>query len=77
MAYITKDTTGLVQLWNNKPEYNHVMNCFQAWIKRGYYNEVAVDITANNYFNDMFKNEDIDLPCCYEILETKQKSIKL
>lgn len=77
MAYITKDTTGLVQLWNNKPEYNYIMNCFQAWTEHGYYNEVAVDITANKYFNDMFKNEGVDLPYCFEILEIKQKSIEL
>ena len=52
-AYITKDKFGLVQLWNNKPEYNNEMGCWQAWIKEGYYNEIAIDVTANNLFREM------------------------
>lgn len=51
-AYITKDKYNLVQLWNNKPEYNNEMECWQAWIKKGYYNEVGVDVTANNLFRE-------------------------
>lgn len=51
-AYITKDKFGLVQLWNNKPEYNNAMRCWQAWIKEGYYNEIGIDITANNLFRE-------------------------
>ena len=39
-AYITKDKHGLVQLWNNKPEFNEVMDCWFAWIDKGYNNEV-------------------------------------
>ena len=51
-AYITKDKYGLVQLWNNKPEFNKIMNCWAAWIIPGRQNEVAVDITANNCFRN-------------------------
>lgn len=49
-AYITKDKNGIVQLWNNKPEYNVIVGCWQAWIKKGYHNEVPIDITANDFF---------------------------
>lgn len=47
-AYITKDKQGIVQLWNNKPEFNELMNCWVGWIIKGYNNEVAVDVTANS-----------------------------
>ena len=52
MAYLTKDKHGLVQLWNNKPKFNEVMDCWIAWITEGYHNEVAVDITANDTFRE-------------------------
>lgn len=45
-AYITKDKNGIAQLWNNKPEYNQVMQCWQAWITKGYINEVPIDVTS-------------------------------
>lgn len=28
------------------------MGCWQAWLKEGYYNEVGVDVTANNLFRE-------------------------
>ncbi len=51
-AYITKDKTGLVQLWNNKPNYNHIVNMWIGWIEKGRINEVPIDITANDYFRN-------------------------
>ena len=51
-AYLTKDKQGIVQLWNNNPEYNHVMKCWQGWIKRGFYNEIPIDVTSNNLFRE-------------------------
>lgn len=64
-AYLTKDKQGLVQLWNNKPEWNEFGQCFIGWIKKGEWNEVAVDITANEYFRELV------------IFETSPKLIKL
>ena len=58
MAYLTIDKFGVVQLWNHKPEYNKKMKCWQAWIKKGYFNEVAIDITANDYFRNNITFEE-------------------
>ena len=68
MAYLTKDTTGLVQLWNNKPEYNKKMECFQAWLpgKEGYHNEVGIDVTGNDYFRNLFEQQE--RPCVVDIV---------
>lgn len=48
-AYITKDKHGLVQLWNNKPYYNEVVDMWIGWKEKGRINEVAIDVTDNNY----------------------------
>lgn len=64
-AYITKDKHGLVQLWNNKPKFNEVMDCWIAWIEEGRFNEVAVDVTANNLLRES------------ATFETSPKEIKL
>lgn len=67
MAYLTKDRSGLTQLWNNKPEYNEKKWCFQAWLpgKEGYHNEVAIDVTSNEYFYHLF--DGLKLPSMIEI----------
>ena len=66
MAYLTKDGSGLVQLWNNKPELSKNKDIWIAWIdKKACKNEVAVDVTANDYFRHLF---DIHVsPCCIDI----------
>lgn len=51
-SYITKDKTGLVQLWNNKPEYNEVVDMWIGWVDKGRINEIAVDVTANEYLRN-------------------------
>lgn len=51
-AYITKDKSGLVQLWNNKPEFNKHTGCWQSWIIKGISNEVGIDITNNDLFRE-------------------------
>lgn len=69
MAYLTKDNAGLVQLWNNKPEFANDM--WFAWInKKSYKNEIGVDVTNNNYFRNLFSIHKT--PCCVEI-EVKYK----
>ena len=67
MAYLTKDSTGLIQLWNNKPMYNKEAGWFYAWLpgKVGIHNEIAVDVTNNDYFRDLFITETA--PSCAEI----------
>lgn len=55
-AWITKDSTGLVQLWNNKPEYNEDADLWYAWEDRAnYINECAIDVTENKFLNNIVK----------------------
>ena len=69
MAYLTKDNTGLVQLWNNKPELAN--DIWIAWIdKENYKNEIGIDVTNNNYFRNLFSIHKT--PCCLDI-EIKYK----
>ena len=73
MAYLTKDKSGLIQLWNNKPELTKNKSSWLAWIdKNSYKNEIGIDVTSNNYFRALF---DIHKsPCCLDI-ELKYKLI--
>ena len=73
MAYLTKDKSGLIQLWNNKPELSKNKDIWVAWVdKKNYKNEVAVDVTANDYFRHLF---DMHVsPCCVDI-ELKYKVV--
>lgn len=65
MAYLTKDMSGLIQLWNNKPELCNDIWC--AWIdKTMSKNEIGIDVTCNEYFNSLFGN--IPAPICISIL---------
>lgn len=53
MAYLTKDVSCLIQLWNNKPEL--VNGCWQAWNNQEEYdNEIGIDVTNNDYFRNLF-----------------------
>lgn len=65
MAYLTKDIQGIVQLWNNKPEWNKHFQQFQAWNIKGVHNEVPIDVTANNYFREAF--DIYELPAIIDI----------
>lgn len=65
-AYLTKNITGTVFLWNNKPEYNKYLESYIAW-EAGYEgerNEVGIDVTANEYFRNIFPTEP---PCAIKI----------
>ena len=46
MSYITKDQSGLVQLWNNKPIYNKHSRIWFAWNGPNK-NEIGIDVTNN------------------------------
>ena len=73
MAYLSKDKYGLVQLWNNKPELSKNKDIWIAWIDRkNNKNEVAVDVTANDYFRHLF---DIHVPPCCVNIELKYKVV--
>ena len=73
MAYLTKDKCGLIQLWNNKPELSKNKDIWVAWInKNNYKNEVAVDVTANDYFRHLF---DMHVPPCCVDIELKYKVV--
>ena len=70
MSYITKDTTGLVQLWNNKPELAN--GIWVAWIvKKSGKNEIGIDVTNNNYFKNLFSR--YKTPCCVVIKDIRIK----
>lgn len=65
-AYLTKNKDGIVFLWNNKPEYNKYLESYMAW-EAGYEgerNEVGIDVTANEYFRNIFPTEP---PCAIKI----------
>ena len=50
-AYVTKALDGTVQLWNNKPEFNHDTRLWEAWWnKEADKNEIGIDITDNETF---------------------------
>lgn len=73
MAYLTKDKSGLIQLWNNKPELTKNKSSWLAWIdKNNYKNEIGIDVTSNNYFRELFDRYKV--PCCLDI-ELKYKLI--
>ncbi len=73
MAYLTKDPSGLVQLWNNKPEFNKSSGFYFAWINRKENkNEIGIDVTENKYFRELFDRYEI--PCCVQI-ELKYKTV--
>lgn len=65
-AYLTKNTNGIVFLWNNKPEYNKYLESYMAWEAghEGERNEVGIDVTANEYFRNIFPTEP---PCAIKI----------
>lgn len=65
MAYLTKDKTGLVQLWNNKPEWSIEGECFYARKVPNEVNEIGIDVTENKYFRELFLLEEE--PCIAEI----------
>lgn len=66
MAYLSKDNSGLVQLWSNKPEYNKYAEAWQAWIDHeNNKNEVGIDVTNNRYFRHLF--DIYDTPTCLDI----------
>lgn len=63
-AYLTKDPSGLVQLWNNKPiwyepEGHPELGYFYAWKqgKKGTDNEIGIDISDNNYLSSLVTPE--------------------
>ena len=67
MAYLTKDKSGLVQLWNNKPELSKDKSMWLAWIdKINGKNEVGIDVTSNDYFRSLFTKHKI--PCSASII---------
>lgn len=75
MAYLTKDPSGLVQLWNNKPEFNKSSGFYFAWINRKENkNEIGIDVTENKYFRELF--DRYKTPCCVQI-ELNTKLFKL
>lgn len=65
-AYLTKNTNGIVFLWNNKPEYNKYLESYIAWESghEGEWNEVGIDVTANEYFRNIFTEKP---PCAIKI----------
>lgn len=65
-AYLTKNKNGIVFLWNNKPEYNKYLESYMAWQSghEGEWNEVGIDVTANEYFRNIFTTEP---PCAIKI----------
>lgn len=65
-AYLTKNKDGIVFLWNNKPEYNKYGEFYMAWEAghEGEWNEVGIDVTANEYFRNIFPTEP---PCAVKI----------
>ena len=64
MIYLTKDKSGLVQLWNNKPELAN--DIWLAWIDKSEgKNEVAIDVTSNDYLRSLFNDDEI--PACYKL----------
>ena len=65
-AYLTKNTNGTVFLWNNRPEYNKFLESYMAWEsgKEGEWNEIGIDVTANEYFRNIFPTEP---PCAIKI----------
>ena len=56
MAYLTKDKSNLIQLWNNKPSYNFSHGIFYAWKKgkEGIDNEIAIDVSNNEKLSNLF-----------------------
>ena len=71
MAYLTKDKSGLIQLWNNKPELSKNKDVWLAWVDRDNgKNEVGIDVTSNDYFRHLF--DIYKAPCCVNI-ELKYK----
>ena len=71
-AYLTKDNSGLVQLWNNEPEL--VNGCWQAWIIKGVNNEVGIDVTGNDYFRNVFTH--YERPACLNIMVMYEPILK-
>lgn len=57
MAYLTKDKSNLIQLWNNKPSYDFSHGIFYAWKKgkEGIDNEVAIDVTNNERLSSLLQ----------------------
>lgn len=53
MAFLTKDDSGLIQLWQNYPI--KVNGIWQAWIERGVSNEIGLDVTECDCFRELFK----------------------
>lgn len=53
MAFLTKDDSGLIQLWQNYP--NKVNGIWQAWIEKGVNNEIGLDVTGCDCFRELFK----------------------
>lgn len=53
MAFLTKDDSGLIQLWQNYP--NKVEGIWQAWIEKGVNNEIGLDVTECDCFRELFK----------------------
>ena len=73
MSYLTKDPSGLVQLWNNKPEYHKESGFYFAWINRKENkNEIGIDVTENKYFRELL--DIYETPCCVQI-ELKYKPV--
>lgn len=69
MAYLTKDKSGLIQLWNNKPELSKDKSMWLAWVdKANSKNEIGIDVTSNNYFRNLFTRHKI--PCCLSIIKS-------
>lgn len=74
MIYLTKDNTGLVQLWNNKPELAN--GIWVAWInKKSGKNEIGIDITNNNYFKNLFSR--YKTPYCVVIKDIHIESLNI
>ena len=65
MVYVTKDPSGLIQLWNSKPKFNFDAKIYQGWLVQGEQNEVAIDVTANRTFRNLFN--EYGAPCCLEV----------
>lgn len=55
MAYVTKDKSNLIQLWNNKPSYSSSNGIFYAWKQglEGIDNEISIDVSNNKSFVEL------------------------
>lgn len=68
MFYVTKNELGVIQLWNNQPEYSWDMHGFYAWLpgQFGIKNEVPIDVSGNEELSSMFPSWR-QVPCILEL----------